>query len=383
MKYFDTFPTLTPNSVVVDNVTTLQLPLGVLRTVEEILSMENVSPAKGNSPLSNLRAKEVYDIKQKVRTFLKGEEHSVIDFVSSATDAMEKVAYQLCMNYLKNGDEILLSPEDHTSTIAPWIKVTNDLKRLGKVIDIKEYSYTDTGELDLEDIYTKITERTKLFIGTHIHNVYGAKNELDFLRIKEKMSKMGILLLDVSDSVGRIEVNATKLGADIMLFSGSKIFALPGAGVLYYTQSTIEKMMSHDTEQPFSFETGSRNYIAIKSLESGINFIEEYGQKNISSELSILTRYAIESLSAISRVAFTKGVGNCDITCSLGYGIVSFSVSGIASSEIAYFFADKGITVRGGDLCNHDNDYIRLGLHVYNTKDDIDAVVNALKEFLG
>lgn len=372
MRYFDIFPSLKKEVTYLDNVSSLQLPREVIQAAKTAIESPHFTVGKGNSLESNNRKKEVERVREQIANFINADSPREIFFLSNATQAMWSLSH-LLVTAFEDGDEILLSPEDHESTITPWIHMVEKLKKFGRTIQIKHYFYKDNGEIDTEGIIKVIGPKTRLFIATQIHNIYGTKNEYDIATIKQSMGPKGLTVVDVTESVGRTKVDVQAMKADFALFSANKVFSIQGSGILYARKNYANEFHVTATEK------GSPNYLSIHSLGVALSFMNEYGETKTFNDLASLTRYAVESLKSLPNIEFSKGIGNCDISCSPGYGIISFRFHNISAVEVGFLLAEENIIVRAGDLCNSDKEYVRVGLHIYNTKEDIDLLIQKIK----
>lgn len=333
----------------------------------------------------------VEETRKKVAKFINCDVEEVC-MTNSATESINTVAYSFCLNNLENEDEILISYEDHKSTTLPFLNIVNILKNFAKEIKIKEIKVNDDGYYNIESVLNNVTPKTKLVVLTHIHNVYGLKLNTEYLieNIK-KINKDCVVLLDASQSIGHIDVDVEKLKPDLLVFSAHKMMAQAGVGILYIKKELINKFkpfivggnyLSEDLNELSSIrdlECGTKNYFAINSLGKAIDYIDEKGLDNITKTIFDLTRYLYENLKTIEEIIFNKGIDKCK--CNLGYGILSFRINNMNSSEVGEVLRDYNIFIRTGDFCNTSNrdDFLRVSLYIYNTKEDIDRLIKVLK----
>ncbi len=374
--YKQDFPFFVENkhAVYLDSSATTQKPQPVIDTLASFYTTKNVNAGRGTYSLSTKLVQDIEQVRSQVQKFIHADTPSEILFTSGATDAQEKIA-QSFVRYLQDGDEILYSPLDHQSFVLPWINLQKQLKFFGVHLKLIPYTIKQTGNADIEDIMSKVTSRTKLINITHIHNVFGT--DTDIHKIKE-VRKQGIIVnVDVAQSIGHTNVDVEQMGADILSFSGHKMFASLGTGVLYI-RSTLQVKLREFLPK----ELGTRDYAGILSLGEAITYIENVGTHAIHKHLVDLTQYAIHSLRTIPGVQFTKGLAHCP--CIDGYGIVSFNIDGFDPMDIAFYLAEHGIMVRAGDHCSmtpgDEVNAVRVSMHLYTSHEDIDILIEKLKQ---
>lgn len=388
-----------PDAIYLDSAATTQKPKIVIDSVAEFYSQDNANAGRSSYPLANRLTKQVEQTRIDVQHFINAYDNQEIIFTAGATDSFNKIAYSLGMNYLQDNDEILYCPYDHKSFVLPWFNIQKLLKDKGVRIKLVPFGVTKTGSVDREDVFSKMTSRTKIINVTHIHNIYGEESHIN--EIKKHIGDSNIIInVDASQSVGHIPVNVQHLGADILSFSGHKMFAAQGIGVVYINKclqrlippvfvgggngavlknETIE--MSNFIQ---SYESGTQNYAGIITLGKAIEFIEEMGIENIHQHTALLTQHLLNKIRQIDGIEFAYGAYYS--SCIDGVGIVSFKIDKISSNEIGFILAEKGIMVRTGDHCisTHDEfeDTIRVSMHIYNTKEDIDTLHSTLKQIV-
>jgi len=391
------FPALSQNIVYLDSSSTTQKPKCVIDAVNDYYSKHCSNSGRGNYEWTRITNNKIKEVRNKVAQFINADESEIV-FTSGATESSNLIAYSYGLNCLKNGDEILFCSDDHKSTILPWINVMNILKKFGIEASSNEILIDKEGDYKEDDLISKITDKTKVVVLTHIHNVYGLEMDINVIvpRIKEKNSNCKIVL-DCSQSVSHIKVDVKKLDIDFAYFSGHKMFADTGIGVCYIKNRTIEELELYkvgggiDVENMqleavrksnIMLESGTTNISGIISLGKAIDYINDIGIENIEKYMLFLTRYLYDELSKIPDIEFLKGIDKC--SCNLGFGIISFKINGLDSSEVGEVLSDYGIYVRTGDFCKTipDDNSIRVSLHIYNTKEDIDKLIKVLKYIL-
>ena len=388
------FPILNSNIVYLDSAATSQKPKQVIDEINKYYLEYCSNIGRGNYGWARKANKKVEETRKKVAKFINAKENEII-FTSGATDSSNLIAYSYMLNNLQNNDEIMLCKEDHKSTILPWINLINILNKFKINIIEKEILIDTEGDYIEDDLISKINEKTKIVVLSHIHNVYGLEMEIEEIipriRIKNPNCK---IVLDCSQSVGHINIDVKKLDVDFAYFSGHKMFAETGIGVCYIKSENIKEMKAYKVgggteKEEIStnkaselLEAGTQNISGIISLGSAIDYINKIGIEDIEKYMLYLTRYLYEQLKLIPNIEFSKGIDKR--SCILGYGIITFKIEGIASSELGEILSDYGIYVRTGDFCKsgQSDDAIRVSLHVYNNKEDIDKLIKIIKYIL-
>lgn len=385
-----------PGVVYLDSSSTTQKPNVVIDALKKYYEHENANPGRCSYSLADALAKEVKRVREHVRAFINAKDAGEILFTSGATDSFNKSILSFALHSLEDGDEILYCPSDHISFIAPWFTAQKLLKKQGVHITLVPFRVNETGTIDTTDLVAKVTAKTKVINLTHIHNSFGTKNCIR--KIRELVDRTNILMhVDASQSIGHTVVDVQKMGADILSFSGHKMFAAQGIGVTYITLETQKKMypivlgggkgvslideklsIQHFQQ---AFESGSLHAAGIISLGKAIAYIESLGVKNIQEHIASLTTYLIDALKEIQDVEFAYGPYYAPRDS--GMGIVSFFSPNVPAEVIGQKLAEKGIYVREGDHCmsvlGEQSDTVRISMHVYNDEEDIKKLVAALR----
>jgi cysteine desulfurase/selenocysteine lyase len=371
----DQFPALAahPEVTYLDSATTTVKPARVVDAVSGCLSKETASAGRGSHPWSNRLTREVERVREQVAGFVGADSVDEIVFTAGATAGLNAVALSWGLPNLRDGDEILFSPVDHSSTVAPWLHVQKLLQRFGIQITLVPYRMTAVGEIDVDDLRSKVTARTRLVVASHVHHVFGGLSTLDDL--DPSIARC----LDCSQSVGHADVDVRKLGADFVTFSGHKVFAAPGIGVLYCNRRRHDELDpflpggGSDVAMPALLEGGTPNAPALLSLGKALEFVDEVGVDNISEHVRQLTRLLVDRLSSVPRLDFLPGVAWN--TCGAGYGIVSFGLDGVSASDVGFALSSRNFYVRTGNHClpagSDHEDSIRVSLHVYTTEQEV------------
>ncbi len=394
-NYLEDFPLLQQTDkgkrlVYLDNGATTQKPLSVIRAIEQYYTTFNANPHRGAYELS-VQATEIYEnTREKVRDFLGAAKISEIIFTKNATESLNLIAYSYGMNFIQAGDEIVISIAEHHSNLVPWQQVA---KAKGAVL---KYLYVNTdGVLSEEELDSKITDKTKLVAVTHVSNVLGIINPVK--RIAEKAHAVGaVVVVDGAQSIPHLPVNVRELDVDFFVFSGHKMLAPMGIGVLYGKEKLLDAMppflfggdmIEYVQEQdttfaplPAKFEAGTQNVGGAMGLSAAIDYLNSVGMSVIEECEKELVRYAITKLSKLPYITL-YGCGELvDKT-----GVISFNVQDVHPHDVSTILDADGIAIRAGHHCAHPllqylgvNATCRASLYFYNTKDDVDALIDSL-----
>lgn len=351
-----------------DNASTTQKPIEVVKSITEYLSGPCTNIERSNYKISLNLTKKVDQIRKNVSKFINSEDENNIYFTSGSTNSIQKFV-DVFKNKFNKGDEILFSENDHASLIEPICSLAKD----GFIL--KGYANTEvSGEPDYERLYSMVNDKTKLIVLTHIHNIYGLKIEIE--EIRKNIPEEVLILIDATQSVGHVPIDVLGWKVDGLVFSGHKMFALDGIGVLY-----LSDRLKVNRE---SIEKGTLPITGIISLDSAINFINKIGLGDIHYHNMDLTQYLISGLRKINGVEFLPGPAK--IACASGYGVISFYVEGIPSDDLSFILDSYDICVRSSSSCmNNKNvfkDFVRVSMHINNTKDEVDRFINVIRNIL-
>lgn len=399
-KYLADFPLLQQMDkgkrlVYLDNGATTQKPLSVIRAIEQYYAALNANPHRGAYELS-IKATEIYEnTREKVRDFLGAAKTSEIIFTKNATESLNLIAYSYGMNFIQAGDEIVISIAEHHSNLVPWQQVA---KAKGAVL---KYLYVNAdGVLSEEELDSKITDKTRLVAVTHVSNVLGIINPIK--RIAERAHAVGaVVVVDGAQSIPHLPVNVRELDVDFFAFSGHKMLAPMGIGVLYGKEKLLDAMppflfggdmIEYVQEQdttfaplPAKFEAGTQNVGGAMGLSAAIDYLNSVGMSVIEECEKELVRYAITKLSKLPYITL-YGCGELvDKT-----GVISFNVQDVHPHDVSTILDADGIAIRAGHHCAHPllqylgvNAACRASLYFYNTKSDIDALLDSLSRVRG
>lgn len=379
--------------VYLDNGATTQKPESMIQAMCGYYGGCNANPHRGAYALS-IEATDIYEnTRERVRRFINAPKAEEIIFTKNATEALNLVAYSYGRTKLGPGDEILLTIAEHHSNLVPWQEAA---KATGAKLN---YIYLEPdGNLSQKDIETKITPRTKVVAVTHVSNVLGLVNPVR--DIADRAHNAGaVVVVDGAQSVAHMAVDVQALGADFFAFSGHKMLSPMGIGVLYGRRELLSAMppfltggdmIEYVSEQettfaelPAKFEAGTQNVGGAAGLTAAIDYLEKLGFDRIAAIEQELLDYALPQLKALPYVELY----GCDTTRNNKTGIITFNVKDVHPHDVSTILDAEGVAVRGGHHCAQplmtyleQNATCRASFYFYNTKDDVDRWIAALKK---
>ncbi len=379
--------------VYLDNGATTQKPESMIQAMCGYYGGCNANPHRGAYALS-IEATDIYEnTRERVRRFINAPKAEEIIFTKNATEALNLVAYSYGRTKLGPGDEILLTIAEHHSNLVPWQEAA---KAMGAKLN---YIYLEPdGNLSQKDIETKITPRTKVVAVTHVSNVLGLVNPVR--DIADRAHNAGaVVVVDGAQSVAHMAVDVQALGADFFAFSGHKMLSPMGIGVLYGRRELLSAMppfltggdmIEYVSEQettfaelPAKFEAGTQNVGGAAGLTAAIDYLEKLGFDRIAAIEQELLDYALPQLKALPYVELY----GCDTTRNNKTGIITFNVKDVHPHDVSTILDAEGVAVRGGHHCAQplmtylgQNATCRASFYFYNTKDDVDRWIAALKK---
>lgn len=389
--YRKDFPLLMQNKIIyIDNAATSQRPQCVIDAEGDFYKNYNANPLRGLYSLS-VEATEVYEnAREAVRNFIGAEKSSEIIFTRNTTESLNLAAYSYGLSNVKKGDEIVVSIMEHHSDLLPWQMVA---KTCGA--ELKFIECAKDGSIDLEKVKELITSRTKIVAMTQVSNVLGREYPVKEIA-KLAHEKGAVMVVDGAQSTPHMRVDVTDLDADFFAFSGHKLLAPMGIGVLYGKDELLEKMppflsggemidsvtrtSAVYAELPHKFEAGTVNAAGAAGLKAAIDYIEKVGFDYIGEREIALTSRAIEKMKKIPHVNII-GSENADEHT----GIVTFTVDNVHPHDISEILAADGIAVRAGHHCAQPllthlglNSTARASFAFYNTEDEVDKFTDSV-----
>lgn len=375
-----------------DSGATSQKPQYVINAIEEFYKKFNANPHRGAYSLS-LDATEQYEnTREKIAKFINARNKEEIIFSKNASESLNLIAYSYGLSNLKQNDEVVLSIMEHHSNLVPWQFVTKQTN------SILKYMYINNEfELSKEEIESKITDKTKVVGITHISNVLGTINNVKEI-IKYAHKKGAIVIVDASQSIPHTKVDVQDLDADFLVFSGHKMFAPLGIGVLYGKKELLNKMppflmggdmIEYVYEQnttyaplPNKFEAGTQNVEGVVGLGAAIDYIESIGYETINKVEQEVTEYAVNELSKLNFIEMYVTPNKQNHS-----SVVSFNVRGVHPHDVASILDVNGVCIRSGNHCAQPllrymgmDSTCRASFSIYNTKEDVDKLVDALNK---
>ncbi len=386
------FPVLDENRnlVYLDSAATSQKPNCVIDSIINYYETSNGNPHRGAHYLGVAATLAYDESKEKTKSFINASKVEEIIYTKNASEGLNLLAYSYGMNFIEEGDEIVLSILEHHSNLIPWQQVAKAKKATLK------YLYLDEdGTIPQSEIEEKITEKTKVLAITHISNALGLINPAK--EIIAYAHKFGTkVILDITQSVAHMKVDVQDLDCDFAVFSGHKMLGPMGIGILYGKKELLDAMppflfggdmieyVYEDSatfaEVPYKFEAGTQNVEGAVGLAKAIEYLEEIGMDNIHAHEKELTQYAMEKLSTLP---FIEVYGPRDLDKRAG--VISFNVEEVHPHDVATILDSYGIAVRAGHHCCQPlmrymkiNSTCRASFYLYNTKDDVDKLVEGL-----
>ena len=385
------FPLLKSREIAyLDSAATAQRPACVLEAVQKFYVNQNANPLRGFYDLA-VEATQAYDdARECVRDFLNARRTTEIIFTRNTTESINLVAYSYGLNFLKPGDKILVTIAEHHSNLLPWQMVA---RQTGAELTFLECE--PDGSYPEEAIRKAVTPDVKFAAIQHVSNVLGTVTPVEQI-IALVHANGGVVLVDGAQSAPHMAVDVQQLDADFFAFSGHKLMAPLGIGVLYGKEKLLRKMPPFLTggemidsvtregakfaALPQKFEAGTVNAGGAVGLAAAIGYLKSVGFDTIEAREQELTRYAFRKLSAIPGVHI---VGSADP--DQHHGILSFLVDGVHPHDISAILSEDGVAVRAGHHCAQPLlthlgilSCTRASLSFYNTTQDIDRLAESL-----
>lgn len=389
--YKKDFPLLRDNQLVyLDNAATAQRPEKVLLAEQEFYEKYNANPLRGLYSLGLAATEQYESAREKVRDFIHAKSEREIIFTRNTTESINLVAYSYGLSNLKTGDEILVTIMEHHSNLLPWQMVAEKTGAKLVYLDCEQ-----DGSLTDEAISNAIGEKTKFAAIGLVSNVLGRRNPVEKI-IKMVHEKGGVVLVDAAQAVLHENVDVTAMDADFLAFSGHKMMAPMGIGVLYGKEALLEEMPPFLTggemietvtrtgavyaELPHKFEAGTVNGAGAAGLAAAIDYMNDIGMDTIQKREEKLTKMLFDGMDQIPYVHIL-GSGKPE---EHG-GILSFVIDGVHPHDIASILDDSQIAVRAGHHCAQPllkhlgvPSSARVSLAFYNDKKDIERFLDCL-----
>ncbi|EQC0678091.1 cysteine desulfurase [Listeria innocua] len=374
-----------------DNAATSQKPKQVIEALTHYYEFDNANVHRGVHTLA-ARATDAYEsARGKVAKFIHAREVAEIIFTRGTTSAINLVVDSYAEANIEAGDEIVISYLEHHSNLIPWQQLA---KRKGAVL--KYIELEEDGTISVEQAKKTIGEKTKIVALTHVSNVLGTITPIkEIAAIAHQFG--AVILVDGAQAVPHMEVDVVDLDADFYAFSGHKMMAPTGIGALYGKRELLDAMEPTEfggemidfvelydstwKELPWKFEAGTPIIGGAIALGAAIDYLAEVGLANIHAHEQALASYAIEEMSKIEGITI-YGPKDASKRC----GLVTFNLEGAHPHDIATILDEDGIAIRAGHHCAQPlmkwldvSSTARASFYIYNTKEEIDALIDGLK----
>lgn len=376
--------------VYLDNAATTQKPYTVIEAVDKYYKKTNSNIHRGVHTLSQKATEKYENTRLKIANFINSDSEKEIIFVRGATEAINLVANCYVRPLLNSNDEIIISQMEHHANIVPWQMVCEEKKAKLKILPMNQ-----NGELLVDELENMINKNTKFISMNHVSNSLGTINPIKKIVQLAHKNKIKIMV-DGAQAVQHIPVNMKEIGADFYCFSGHKLYAPTGIGVLYGKKELLDEMPPYQgggdmiksvtfektvyNEVPQKFEAGTPNISGVIALGTAIDYIINIGIENIADHEKELLEYATKEISKVKGITI---IGNAENKAS----VLSFTIEGIHPHDIGTIMDSEGVAIRAGKHCTDPvMDFYcipataRASFAIYNTKDDVEKLVNSVKK---
>lgn len=390
--YRQDFPLLRENPIVyLDSAATAQRPDVVIEAEMEFYRNYNANPLRGLYSLGIEATDRYEEARECVAKFIHAASAKEIIFTRNATESLNLIAYSYGLSHLQKGDEIVVSILEHHSNQLPWRMVA---EKTGAVVKYLECDRQ--GHISDADLQAAFSEKTKLVAVTQVSNVLGIRTPIE--KIVALARKSGaVVVLDAAQSTPHMEVDVQKLGVDFLAFSGHKLMAPMGIGVLYGRKELLSEMPPFLTggemiqtvtrdkvvyaELPHKFEAGTVNGAGAWALAAAIQYLQEVGYEQIQKKELLLTTQLMDGLKKVLHVQI-QGSPDPKEHC----GIVSFTIDGVHPHDVSSILDADGIAVRAGHHCAQPlmqqigvMSTTRASMYFYNTEEDIEKLLASVQ----
>jgi len=373
-----------------DNAATTQKPREVIDRLRDYYEFENCNIHRGVHYLSQQATEAFENARVNIQKFLNAAKKSEIIFTRGTTESINLVATSFAKSHLKPGDEVLVTYMEHHSNIVPWQMACEASGAKLKVCPI-----TPEGELDFEEFKNLLNDKTKLVAVTHVSNALGTINPVkEIIGMAHQVG--AYVLIDGAQAVAHLTVDVQDLNCDFYCFSGHKVYGPMGIGVLYGKEALLDAMPPYQgggemisevtfekttyNELPFKFEAGTPDVAGVLGLEAALKFVGNIGIENMAAHENQLLKYATDQLNEIGNIRI---FGQSEHKAS----VISFLIDGIHPYDAGTIINKFGVAVRTGHLCTQPltvfykvPGFIRASFAAYNTTDEIDSFIVAVKK---
>lgn len=371
-----------------DNAATTQKPRSVVNEIVDYYTKYTANAHRGDYDIS-LKVDEKYEsVRTKVKNLINADSEKEIIFTKGSTESFNMIIFGFMAYYLKSGDEVILNKGEHASNILPWITLS---EKIGFKIVYAELN--EDYSLTIDKIKEKITPNTKVISLAHITNAIGDVRPIR--EVGELCKENNILfVLDVTQSIGHNRIDVKENNVSFLGFSGHKMLGPTGVGVLFGKEELLEKLVPLEygggmniafsssgsyelKELPFRLEAGTRNIAGVIGLGAAIDYLENIGLEKIHLYEMELKKYLVEKIKKVPNIKVYNESNES--------GVLLFNVSGYFSQDVAIYLNSKKICIRAGNHCAKmlqevicDTNTCRVSLYFYNTKEEIDKLIEAL-----
>ena len=382
------FPMLNKNIIYFDNSATTLKPKCVIDAMNDYYENYSANAHRGDYNISFKVDDEIDQAREAVKKFINARRKEEIIFTSGATESLNMIVFGFFENILKENDEVILSKSEHASNILPWYILS-----LKKKIKLKFIPLDEDNKITIQNLLRTITDKTRVISLAHITNVVGDIRDINKI-IEIAHSNNIYTVVDASQSIPHIKTNIKEMDPDFLVFSGHKMCGPTGIGVLYGKYELLLKMLpfkfgggmneSFNEEKlileniPTRFEAGTQNIAGIIGLKYAIRYIESIGLDEIHKHEMYLKKYLIKRLKEIPYIKIYNENSESSI--------VLINADNILSGDLGLYLNSKNICVRSGTHCakmlkeeSNFNDTVRISLYFYNTYEEIDKLIDALK----
>ena len=376
--------------VYLDNAATTQKPYTVIEAVDKYYKNTNSNIHRCVHTLSQKATEKYENTRLKIANFINSDSEKEIIFVRGATEAINLVANCYVRPLLNSNDEIIISQMEHHANIVPWQMVCEEKKAKLKILPMNQ-----NGELLVDELENMINKNTKFISMNHVSNSLGTINPIKKIVQLAHKNKIKIMV-DGAQAVQHIPVNMKEIGADFYCFSGHKLYAPTGIGVLYGKKELLDEMPPYQgggdmiksvtfektvyNEVPQKFEAGTPNISGVIALGTAIDYIINIGIENIANHEKELLEYATKEISKVKGITI---IGNAENKAS----VLSFTIEGIHPHDIGTIMDSEGVAIRAGKHCTDPvMDFYcipataRASFAIYNTRDDVEKLVSSVKK---
>ena len=375
--------------VYLDNAATSQKPQQVLDAIVEAYSRWNSNIHRGVHHLSQVATSKHEGARQAVADFINARSADEIVFTKGTTDSLNALAFSFGEAFIHEGDEIIVSGLEHHSNIVPWQMLCERKKAVLRHIPLQEDL-----SLNLEAFKGLLSDNTKIVSVAHVSNVLGTIQPVEEI-IRLAHARKIPVCIDGAQSVPHMQVDVQALDCDFLVFSGHKMYAPTGIGVLYGKREWLEQIPPHEgggemidhvrwsgttyNELPYKFEAGTPNFVGSYALHKAIEYIESIGWEAIEAHERELTEYCERKLGSLEGVN-VYGAGHKKV------GVISFNIAAIHPFDVGTLLDQQGVAVRTGHHCAEPlidtmgvPGTVRVSFGLYNDKEDVDAFIEALQ----